>query len=376
MSVEKVTRKSGAVVWRVRWREAGRNRARTFDRKADAARFETEVRRRQQTGELPPLEGGRETLAAFAETWWKTYAVPNLAPKTRRIYAELWDRYVLPRLGTIALRQLTPEVVASFRADLTAAGVGDPTVRKTLAFLQGVLQRAVEWRRIDSNPVKAVRKPPQRKTRVIDLPSAAAVEQMRATLRAQKRMRDATLVCALAYAGLRPGEALALEWRHIRERTILVEQALAFGEVKETKTGQTRTVRLFGPLAADLAEWRLASGRPDPKSLVFPGREGNPWTDTTYRNWRRRVYAPAAEGVGLHAARPYYLRHLFCSLLLAEGASVVEVARQAGHSPTMTLSSYGHVIEELEGAERRSAEAVVRAAREAAIPARRARREN
>ena len=29
----------------------------------------------------------------------------------------------------------------------------------------------------------------------------------------------------------------------------------------------------------------------------------------------------------------------------------------------MTLSTYGHVIEELEGAERRSAEAVVRAAR-------------
>jgi hypothetical protein len=43
----------------------------------------------------------------------------DLAPKTRRIYAELWDRNVLPRLGTIALRQLTPEVVASFRADLT-----------------------------------------------------------------------------------------------------------------------------------------------------------------------------------------------------------------------------------------------------------------
>jgi hypothetical protein len=33
-------------------------------------------------------------------------------------------------------------------------------------------------------------------------------------------MRDATLVWLLAYAGLRRGEALALEWRHIRERTI------------------------------------------------------------------------------------------------------------------------------------------------------------
>ena len=152
MSIEKVTRKSGAVVWRVRWREADRNRARTFDRKADAARFETEVRRRQQTGDLPPVEGGRETLAGFAEKWWRTYAVPNLAPKTRRVYAELWDRHIGPRLGTVALRELTPELIASFRADLTAAGVGDPTVRKTLAFLQGVLQRAVEWRRIELDP--------------------------------------------------------------------------------------------------------------------------------------------------------------------------------------------------------------------------------
>lgn len=369
MSVEKVTRKSGAVVWRVRWREGSRNRARTFDRKADAARFETDVRRRQQTGDLPRLEGGRETLSAFAETWWGTYAVPNLALKTRRIYAELWDRHVLPRLGTITLRELTPEVVATFRADLTAAGVGDPTVRKTLAFLQGVLERAVEWRRIDSNPAKTVRKPPQRRTRVVDLPSAAAVEEMRERLRAQNRMRDATLVCVLAYAGLRPGEALALEWRHVRERTILVEQAVALGEVKETKTGQTRTVRLLAPLATDVAEWRLASGRPGPKSLVFPGPRGMSWTDTAYRNWRRRVFAPAATAVGLDGSPPYYLRHLFCSLLLAEGASVVEVARQAGHSPAMTLSTYGHVIEELEGIERRSAEAVIRATREAAASA-------
>jgi integrase len=364
VSIEKVTRESGATVWRVRWREAGRNRARTFDRKSDAARFETEVRRRQQTGDLPRLEGGRETLGKFVETWWKTYALPNLAPKTRRIYAELWDRHVLPRLADIPLRELTPEIVASFRADLTAAGVGDPTVRKTLAFLQGVLQRAVEWRRIDANPAKAVRKPAQRKTRVVDLPSAAAVEQMRANLRVQKRLRDATLISLLAYAGLRPGEALALEWRHMRERTILVEQAVALGEVKVTKTGQTRTVRLLSPLARDLKEWRLAAGRPGPRTLVFPGVGGAAWTDTSYRNWRRRIFAPAAEAAGLGASRPYVLRHLFCSLLLAEGASVVEVARQAGHSPAMTLSTYGHVIEELEGTQRRSAEDVIRTARE------------
>lgn len=34
---------------------------------------------------------------------------------------------------------------------------------------------------------------------------------------------------------------------------------------------------------------------------------------------------------------------------VAERRSVLEVAKQAGHSPTMALTTYGHVIEELEG---------------------------
>jgi len=47
---------------------------------------------------------------------------------------------------------------------------------------------------------------------------------------------------------------------------------------------------------------------------------------------------------------------------------VIEVARQAGHSPTIALATYGHVIEELEGAERRPAEDVIRAARSRRVP--------
>ena len=74
-------------------------------------------------------------------------------------------------------------------------------------------------------------------------------------------MRDATLIPVLAYAGLRPGEALALRWGDLRTRTILVQRAVSLGEEKATKTSQNRTVRLLGPLKADLAEWRLAVGR-------------------------------------------------------------------------------------------------------------------
>jgi hypothetical protein len=44
--------------------------------------------------------------------------------------------------------------------------------------------------------------------------------------------------------------------------------------------------------------------------------------------------------------------------------SIVEIAAQLGHNPTMTLSTYAHVMAELREAPRRSAEDEIRAARE------------
>jgi integrase len=365
VSVERLPRKRG-VGWRVRWREGDRNRARTFDRKSDALAFEAEIRRAKRVGDLPSLDAGRETLQEFAEEWWQLHAAPDLAPTTLASYAALWDKHVLPRLGAIKLRDLNSEVVARFRADLTKAGLRDSSVRKVLAILQSVLQRAVEWQRIPSNPCAAVRKPSQRRERVVRPVTPEQVERMRRHLLDRGRMRDAVFVSALAYAGLRPGEALALTWGDVRKRTILVERSLALGQIKRTKTERTRTVRLLVPLAADLAELRLARGRPADDGLVFPSTAGSTWSDVTWRNWRRRVFAPAARAAALETnARPYDLRHSFVSLLLAEGATVVEVARQAGHSPSVTLSTYAHLFEELEGTERHSAEDEIRRAREA-----------
>ena len=61
--------------------------------------------------------------------------------------------------------------------------------------------------------------------------------------------------------------------------------------------------------------------------------------------------------------RPYDLRHSFASLLLHEGRSVIYVARQLGHDARLTLSTYGHVIDELEHVPRIDAEAAIAEAR-------------
>jgi integrase len=86
--------------------------------------------------------------------------------------------------------------------------------------------------------------------------------------------------------------------------------------------------RPAGAVAPDLDAVRFAG-----RSPVAPAR----------RNWRRRVFQPAAEAPGLETIRPYDLRHSFVSLLIAERRTIVDVARQAGHSPSMALNTYGHV---------------------------------
>ena len=143
-------------------------------------------------------------------------------------------------------------------------------------------------------------------------------------------------ISVLAYAGLRPGEALALQWGDIREQTILVERAVSLGEEKDTKTAAHRTVRLLAPLAADLKQWRLRCGRPSARRLVFPSAAGTSWSQPAYQLWRRRAFRRALDGAGVEHARPYDLRHSFASLLLHEGRSVIYVARQLGHDARRT----------------------------------------
>lgn len=79
MSIERVARKDGSVVWRVRWRQAGQNRSKVLGRKRDAEAFDAELRRRKRTGEIAQLDAGKETLAEFGAEWWRLYAEPNLA---------------------------------------------------------------------------------------------------------------------------------------------------------------------------------------------------------------------------------------------------------------------------------------------------------
>lgn len=341
--------------WRVRWREAGRNRARVVGRKRDAQALDAELRRRRRLGELALVDAGTETLNTYVVGTWAEAHGASLAPKTRKTYAWAYDHWIAPRLGGLPLRDISPDVVAHFQADLIAAGAGPEAVRKSVTLLGGILQRAAESRAISANPARLVRRAPAPAREEVRPLAPVTVEAVRARL----PRRDATVISAMAYSGLRPQEIRGLLWGQVLERTLVVNAP---------KTRTRRNVRLLAPLASDLREWRLASGRPGTETHVFPGEGGEKWTAEGFNKWRGRVFHRALEVAGVPPARPYDLRHSFASLLLHEGRSVIYVARQLGHGAELTMRTYGHVIEELEDAPHLSAEAAIRSARGELVP--------
>lgn len=347
MSVETLTRDNGTKRYKVRWREAGRNRARSFDRKRDAEAFDTQLRALKAAGGLDIFNAGEQTLARYAGAWWSHHA-GNLAERTQDVYAFQLDKRIMPMLGGYQLRQITPAVVRGFVADMQADNTGRATIVKTLTVLQSILRDAEIDGAIRANPVKLIRKPSQARERTPILVSPAQVEAIRSRL----AERDAALVSLLAYAGLRPeSEAITLPWRNVRERSILV---------RDTKRGRERSVRLLEHLAEDLSAWRPSSKGP----LVFPAGTGGAWKTHDWRNWSKRVFRPAAVDAGLPAdIRPRDLRGSFATLLLFEGRNIAEVASQLGHGPEIALRDYISVVHEVDPANLIGADEQIRRAR-------------
>ena len=257
-------------------------------RSAHAATPATSTRRSDASAEPEASQryAGAETFGEYVTGTWAASHAPTLAAKTRLHYASLYDHHLRPYLGSMALREITPEVIGRWQADRLAAGAGPIAVRHAMDLLGSILEHAFVGGHISANPARRVKKARSPRREEVQPLSPATIEAMRAALDG----RDATLISVLAYAGLRPGEALGLRWGDVREQTLLIQRAISLGEESDTKTRQHRTVRLLAALAADLRSWRMAAGRPGDSEFVFPGKEGRPWTQAAYQSWRRRAF--------------------------------------------------------------------------------------
>jgi integrase len=348
----------------VTWRdEAGRQRCETFRSRREAEAREREIRDLQERGRHEKIDAGSESLQEATERWWTDHVDVRVSSSTAKVYATCLDRHLMPRLGSIPIRDIEPAHVIELQRGLREDGVGAAMSQKVMVVLSGIMRHSQLLGRIERNPVQPVRIQQPRRKRAIRPLAPETIERMRAIALARGRVQDAALLSVMGYAGLRPGEALALTWDCLGERSLIVEHGRADGELAETKTRRIRTVGLLAPVADDLRVWRERAPTPGKPDLIFPRTDGAVFRDTDYRNWRKRHFTPTAEAAGIGDATPYALRHSFASLLVQAGWNPLEISVEMGNSPEVVQRDYSHLFREFARGHRIEPEATIFEAR-------------
>jgi len=316
----------------------------TFSKRRDADRFLTESVRQVQLGayvEIKPI-----TFREYTETWQQGLA--NLKPSTRRNYRTDLRLYLIPAFGDLPLGQIGPEEVNAYLASLEGT-LQPKSLTHHLSLLVKILNDAVEGHRLVANRIhrsRAIRRP---KALREDDESPVEILTPEAVNRALDQLPTAwypfffTLVCT----GLRLGEVLALRWRDFEESGRLhVRRHFSRGAFYLPKTKRSRrSVDIgdqFVAVLLGVRRERFGETPVDPDALIFASRTGGPIFP---ENLRARVWRPTLAAAGVRHVTIHSLRHLYASLLIAQGESILYVSRQLGHSSVkITADIYGHLF--------------------------------
>jgi integrase len=316
--------------WRARYRDdAGRERARHFERKADAQRWLDEQTAALVTGQWVDPRKGRTTLRQYAAGWEST----NVAGETAtRITDNALRLHILPVLGDRPMASLRRSDVQGLVKGL-AERLAPGTVRNVYEVLARCMAAAVEDKVIALSPCRKIALPARPEAEVVP-PTVEQVQALADTIPGRYR----AAVVMLAGSGLRIGELLALRPGdvHFLRRTARVErQRVQDGRITPPKTPKSvRTVPLGQVVLEELAAHMAAY--PPVDGYLFADELGRP---LTYRQWKRAWAAGVPGELTTHD-----LRHFFASALIAGGASVKQVQTVLGHSSAViTLRVYAHL---------------------------------
>lgn len=323
--------------WQVRYRDPdGRQRSKTFPRKALAERYAATVEVDMVRGEWVDPERGRVLLSEWSDQWLAT--VVHVRPKTLAGYESLLKTRVLPEFGSTPLARIEQQAVAAWVAEMRAKGLSASRIRQAYRVLSSMMTAAVAAGYLAKSPCVEIRLPRVAR-RDATILTGAEVDDLAAAAGSFE-----TLIYLLAYGGLRWGEVAALRRRRCDLLRGRVEVAEAVSDVNgrlvygPTKTFERRWVRLPAFLVERLAR-HLDGVSADPDALVFRGGRGAP---LRYQSFRRAVWDRAVADAGLPPdVTPHCLRHTCASLLVASGADPVVVQRHLGHKDvTTTLNIY------------------------------------
>ncbi|OIQ88920.1 putative prophage phiRv2 integrase [mine drainage metagenome] len=347
MAVTRRVTDAGKVVWRAKVFFRQRVVAeRTFDKRADAARWEADQRSKLQSGSWIDPGRGRVTFEDVAEEWQDSRE--HLAVRSQETTRFLLDSYILPNLGRVPIDSITATDVERVLTKMTKRNLATVSRRRTLSVIRLVLDFAERDRRLATNVARLVQLPKGPSRREPRWLTADQLLLLADTVPGGCR----PVVLFLGLAGCRFSEMAALRVDDVVttqhglalrvHRAAPQSKRTSAAIIGSTKTHQTRTVPVPAAIDAYVRDRVDSASRGD---YLFPSPRGTIWTNTNFR--LRARWTATTSAVGLAGTRIHDLRHTAASLLIAAGADVKAVQSILGHaSATMTMDLYGHLFSE------------------------------
>ena len=368
--------------YKVRWRELGKRRGKTFGpkEKALAKRYLTEVKSRspKRRGRAAPKPVAPVQISLTLEEFYTMSYLPIMHTSSRKgetlsasdldSKTSIWKKWIQPNLGSKVLNMITAADIEALymlitHRDLendptvpTSWKTGEATAKKVSVLLNRIFIRAIVAEKISVNPSSAatIHLPAQGEIDMDFLPQLATfTDEQVALLIANTSNHYKPLMRTLALLGIRIGEAAALRVQDIDlDRKVMhIRASLSrksrkhqngVGAVrKEPKTkASRRSIEIPDALIDDLR--RLMHGQ-KATSALFRGSRGGL---LNAGNFRRRQWLDARIAAGInHAFTPHDLRHYVASRMLEDGVNPQMVCDLLGHAHVgITQQIYRHAM--------------------------------
>lgn len=313
----------------------------TFDTKAEAVRWQTEMRAQVQRGAWSAPDDSL-TFGAYSQLWLKGLDVSD---GTRASYGQHLRR--LAPLDDYRLGQLRRPMLERHLSSLSGAASYRKQTHLVLAI---VLKAALVEGRISCNPLLGIKTPTVTKKEIRILTG----EQLRRLLLAVHPDHRIDLMTA-AGTGVRQAELFGIRQDRVEflRRTLAVEEQVVRG--RPTGTLKTPSSRRRIPLPDTLLEALSAHVATKPEmDLLFTRPRGGAWGRSDYN---LKIWKPALRAAGLdETLGMHVLRHTYASHLINEGQHPRVIQARLGHkSITETMDTYGHLFPDAEDATRQAA---------------------
>lgn len=301
------------------------------------------------------FDAGTISVGEYLEQWLTDSVRDTVRHSTYASYTRMVNNHLIPSLGRVKLSKLKPADLRRLYRDKLDSGLSTRTVGYMHVIAKKSLKDAVRMEMIPRNPADAVDPPKLVQDEIHPL----SADQVQALLAATKGERLRAFYIVAVHTGMRPGELLALRWQDVDldRKTARINRALSDGgEINELKTPKSRRrIELSVTAIEALREHRKRqleermekAGLWADHDLVFPSEVGTPMN----RHNLGRIFKKHLRRAGLTPTfRLYDLRHTCATLLLSRNVHPKYVQELLGHaSITLTLDTYSHVIEGMDG---------------------------